>query len=149
MQIKNMKFGQINGRGKKVGIAVSRFNQGITDGLLAAARTALARFGVKEGEIKILSIAGAMELPLALQKLAASNKYDCLVALGCVIRGETPHFDYVAKTAQEGVLRVALDYHIPIGFGVLTTENLTQAKKRLHVGAEAAAAALELALIKI
>jgi 6,7-dimethyl-8-ribityllumazine synthase len=149
MQLKHTKSLKLNGNGEKVGIAVSRFNLAVSDGLLNSAKKALAEFGVSEKNIEVVSVAGAVELPSALQKLAESKQFDFLVALGCVIRGETPHFDYVANMAQQGTLRVMLDYKLPIGFGVLTVENLAQAKARLHVGGEAVAAALELALLKV
>lgn len=128
----------------KVGIVVSRFNKEVTGELLGAGLAALKEYRVKKKNIKIIFVPGAMEIPYALQILAKTKKYDCLVALGCVIRGETPHFEYVCKAAQEGVLRVMLDFSIPIGFGVITVNNLKQAKTRFHVGAEAVVAALEL-----
>ena len=149
MQIENKPKLELDGTGKKVGIVVSRFNREITQGLLLSAQKFLADVHVAEQDIKVMSVPGAVELPVALQKLAESGKFDFLVALGCIIRGETPHFDYVAKMAQEGALRVMLDYKIPVGFGVLTVENSEQAKVRFHIGGEAAAAALEFALIKV
>jgi 6,7-dimethyl-8-ribityllumazine synthase len=149
MQYKDKEVKQLDGKGKKVGIAVSRFNKDITSGLLESAQKFLVNSGIAEQDIKIIFVPGAVELPSALQKLAETRKFDFLVALGCIIRGETPHFDYVAKMAQEGVLRVMLDYKVPVGFGVLTVENLPQAEARLHVGGEAASAALELSLIKL
>jgi 6,7-dimethyl-8-ribityllumazine synthase len=86
-------------------------------------------------------------VPFALQKLAKTRQFDCLVALGCVIKGETPHFDYVCKMVQEGILKVSLDEHIPVGFGVITVLTMEQAKARTALGAQAASAALELALL--
>lgn len=147
MQLKHKKVVSINGKGLTVGIAVTRFNEQVTKKLLEAAVKALEDSGVKKTAIKIIEIPGAVELPYTLQKLAKTKKYDCLVALGCVIRGDTPHFDYVCNMAQEGVLRVTLNYHIPIGFGVLTVNTQKQAEARYHVGAEAALAAIELATI--
>jgi 6,7-dimethyl-8-ribityllumazine synthase len=147
MQLEHKETIKIFAPGKKVGIVTSRFNQEITDGLLEAAKKQLAESGVLQADCRFVSVAGAMEIPYALQKLAQSEKYDCLVALGCVVRGETPHFDYVCKMAQEGLLRVSLDHNIPIGFGVMTVNNLDQAKARLHIGGEAVLAALELSLI--
>ncbi|MBI4426181.1 MAG: 6,7-dimethyl-8-ribityllumazine synthase [Candidatus Kerfeldbacteria bacterium] len=128
-----------------VGVVVSRFNHEITSRLLADASQALRRYRVKEKNVTVVSVAGSVEIPYALQHLARLKRYDCLVALGCVIRGATAHFDYVCKMVQEGVLRVMLDHHIPIGFGVLTVNTLEQAQARIHVGGEAVAAALELA----
>ena len=148
MQLDGEKIVSINAAGKKVGVVASRFNQEITEGLLAAAKQQLAASGITESDCQFLSVAGAIEIPYALQVLAKSGKFDCLVALGCVIRGETPHFDYVCKMAQEGALRVSLDENIPVGFGVITVNNKEQALARFHVGGEAVAAALELALIE-
>ena len=127
----------------------SRFNGEVTEGLLRSAKAALKEYGVKEKNLTVVSVAGAVEIPFALQKLALTQRYDCLVALGCVIQGETPHFDYVCKMAQEGVLRVSQDFRLPIGFGVLTVFNLKQARSRFHVGGEAAEAALELVGLKV
>ncbi|MBI4128243.1 MAG: 6,7-dimethyl-8-ribityllumazine synthase [Parcubacteria group bacterium] len=132
----------------KVGVVVSRFNQEITNQLLGNANQALRRYRVKEKNVTVVSVAGSIEIPYALQHLARLKRYDCLVALGCVIRGATAHFDYVCKMVQEGVLRVMLDHHIPIGFGVLTVNTLEQAQARIHVGGEAVAAALELAILE-
>lgn len=135
------------GSAKKVGIVVARFNQSITDALLASAKSYLAECGVLEGSITTVSVAGCGEVPFALQKLAKTRQFDCLVALGCVIKGETPHFDYVCKMVQEGILKVSLDEHIPVGFGVITVLTMEQAKARTALGAQAASAALELALL--
>ena len=101
-----------------------------------------------EKNIRVVRVAGSVEIPFALHKMAQSNKYNFLVALGCVIKGETPHFDYVSKMAQEGVLEVMLEDSIPVGFGVLTVNDKKQAKERTHVGGEAALAALELSLLE-
>jgi len=147
MQIKNKPSVKFNAHNMKVGLVVARFNQSTTQALLGSALAALRDFKVKGPNIKVIEVAGCMEVPFALQSLAKSKKYGCLVALGCVIRGETPHFDYVCKTAQEGALRVSLDFHIPIGFGIITVNNLKQAQARGHLGGEAVAAAVELAKI--
>lgn len=133
----------------KVGIVVSRFNQDITDKLLESALASLRLYKVKEKNIKVISVAGSVETPLALQKLAKSKKYDCLVALGAIIKGETDHYTYVCKMVQEGVLRVMLDYSIPIGFGILMTETSEQAEMRTGSGGSAVSAVLELANIKV
>jgi len=130
---------------RRVGIAIAKFNGRITEAMLKNALRTLKSFKVKAGNIKVVRVPGSMELTFALQTLARSERYDALVALGCVIRGETPHFDYVCKMAQEGVLRVSLEHNIPIGFGVLTVNDLAQAKARIHLGGEACVAALELA----
>ncbi|MBI5728807.1 MAG: 6,7-dimethyl-8-ribityllumazine synthase [Candidatus Magasanikbacteria bacterium] len=147
MQIKNKQKVVLDGRKLRVGIVTARFNQDITKKLTAAALRRLAECRVAAKNITLVSVAGSMEIPYALQKLARSKRYDCLVALGCVVRGETAHFDYVCKTAQEGVLRVSLDYAIPIGFGVITVNSLAQAEARGHLGADAVSAAVELALL--
>ena len=148
MQLDNKTVISIDATGFKVAVAVSRFNESVTKKLLESTLETLKSSGVILEDIRIVEVAGAVELPYALHVLAQTKKYNCLIALGCVIRGETPHFDYVCKMAQEGVLRVSLDQSIPIGFGVLTVHNQDQAKARIHVGAEAALAALELAKIK-
>jgi len=148
MQIKNKNYKYLYGRKFRVGIVVGRFNQEITDDLLSHALDTLKKCNMSKKNITVVSVAGAVEIPYALQQLARSKKYDFLVALACIIRGDTSHFDWVCKMAQEGIQRVTLDESIPIGFGVLTTDNLKQAKSRPHVGGEAALAALELALLK-
>ncbi len=147
MQVKNKEKIIFDGRGLKVGLVAARFNTDITKGLTASALRYLAECRVAKKNIVVVSVAGSMEIPYALQKLASVKRFDCLVALGCVVKGETPHFDYVCKTAQEGALRVSLDFHIPVGFGVITVNSLEQAKARVHSGADAASAALELALL--
>ena len=144
MQLKNKSIKKIDGDALRIGIVVSRFNERITEQLLQSATQALTDSKVKAANIKLVSVAGAMEIPFALQELARRKKYHCLIALGCVIRGETPHFEYVCKTAQEGVLRVSLDHSVPIGFGVMTVNTMKQARARVHLGYEAATAALEL-----
>lgn len=160
MQIKNKtnnkKF--LNESKLKVAIVVARWNSEITNELLDYALETLVKSKVKKKNIKIIHVAGAVEIPFVLHKLARSKipdrpngrsgGYDFLIALGCVIRGDTPHFDYVCKMAQEGILKVMIEDNIPVGFGVLTVNNIKQAKVRTHVGGEAALAALELSLLK-
>lgn len=148
MQIKNKKYEYNNGSRLKACIVLTRWNREITDELLKSALLALKKCKLNEKNIRIARVAGAVELPFALHKIARLEKPDLMVALGCVIRGETPHFDYVCKMAQEGILKVMLEDNIPVGFGVLSVNNLKQAKRRLHVGGEAALAALELVLLK-
>ena len=145
MQIKQEKQEVFDASRLKVGVVVARFNQEITDKLLTSALVTLKEHKVKEKNIKIVSVPGSVEIPFALAKLAQTKKYHTLVALGAVIKGETDHYTYVCKMVQEGVLRVMLDYAIPVGFGVLTTNNLAQAEARVDSGAGAARAALELA----
>ena len=132
----------------RVGIVAARFNREITDALLVSAEEELQANGVQKSNIKVVSVPGSVEIPSALQMLAERKDYDCLIALGAVIKGETPHFDYVCKIASEGVLRVMLDYKIPVGFGVITTLNVQQAKERIGSGKSAVRAALELACMK-
>jgi 6,7-dimethyl-8-ribityllumazine synthase len=147
MQIKNKKIEYLDGSKLKVGIVMARFNSDITEKLLENALEALNKSKLKPQNIEVIKVAGAVEIPYVLNKLAKSGDYDFLVALACVIRGDTPHFDYVCKMVQEGVLEVMLEEDMPVGFGVLTVNNLKQAKARYHVGGEATLAALELALL--
>jgi 6,7-dimethyl-8-ribityllumazine synthase len=148
MQIKNKKYKYFDGTKMKVSIVVSRFNGEITEQLLLSALQTLNKSKVNPKNIKIVQVAGAVEIPFALHKMAKSGKFDFLVAIACVIRGETPHFDFVCKIAQEGILKVMLEDNIPVGFGVLSVNNIKQAQVRYHVGGEAVLAALELALMK-
>jgi 6,7-dimethyl-8-ribityllumazine synthase len=136
----------VRGDERRVGIVLSRFNPAIGEGLLAGALRALAEAGVRDGDVVIASVPGALETPLALQSLAQSDAYDALVALGAVIRGETYHFEVVANESARGVSEVALEFGIPVGNGILTCETDEQALARADTkGYEAAQAALELA----
>ena len=134
------------GTGRRIGIVLSRFNPGFGDLMLAGALRALKEAGVPERSITIATVPGALETPLALQRMAQTGNFDALVALGAVIRGETYHFEIVAGESARGVAEVQLEFGIPIGNGILTTNTdeqaLTRAEKK---GAEAAQAALELA----
>lgn len=141
-QAKKARFKKFNCSKYKVGIVCAQFNAHITAGLLASAKKTLSLHKVLSKNIRVEKVAGCIEIPLVLQQLAKTKKYDCLIAVGAVIKGETPHFDYVAKIVAEGVLRVMLDYSIPIGFGVLMVNNFKQAKTRVSAGSQAAAAAL-------
>lgn len=127
-----------------VGIVVAQFNKHITEESLQSALKVLNEYKVPKGNIKVLRVAGSAEIPVALQALAEFKKYDCLLAIGTVIQGATPHFDYVCKIVTEGILRVELDYNIPIGFGILTCANEEQAKSRANLGGEHMVAALQL-----
>jgi 6,7-dimethyl-8-ribityllumazine synthase len=147
MQIEKKEI-KIDGTGLKVGVVASRFNEAVTESLMQTALDKLKESGVEADDIKSVWVPGAIETPFVLDKMASSGKFDCLVVLSAVIRGETPHFDMVNKIISEGTLRVSLDYHIPIGFGVLTLENIEQAKSRIDIAAEAVMAALELARLK-
>lgn len=126
-------------------IVVSRFHEHITSKLLDGAREALRRGGIGDSNVDVTWVPGAFELPVVAEVAAASERYDAIVALGCVIRGETPHFEYVAGEAARGLGNVALAHRIAVGFGLLTTETETQALARVAKGAEAAQAALETA----
>jgi len=135
-----------DGAGRRVAIVVSRFNAAIGDGLLGGALRALAEAGVADDDILIVSVPGALETPLALQRLAQDGAYDALVALGAVVRGETYHFEIVSNESAAGVSSVMLAFGIPIGNGILTCETDAQALARMDTkGYEAAQAALELA----
>jgi 6,7-dimethyl-8-ribityllumazine synthase len=134
------------GEGRRVGIVVSRFNPRIGDALLGGALKALAEAGVVDRDVLVVTVPGALETPLALQRLAQTDDFDALVALGAVIRGETFHFEIVAGQSASGVAGVQLEFGVPIGNGILTTENEAQALDRVATkGYEAAQAALELA----
>jgi 6,7-dimethyl-8-ribityllumazine synthase len=129
----------------RLGIVASRFNEDISAALLEQARAAARKAGV---EHEVVSVPGALEIPLALQWMAQSGRFDALVALGAVIRGETHHFQIVAEHSARGVMDVALDFGVPVANGILTTEDEAQAKARLGKGAEAVQVALEMAKLK-
>ena len=134
------------GAGRRVAIVVSRFNPRIGDGLLAGALRALREAGVADDQVTVVSVPGALEAPLALQRLAQSGACDALVALGAVIRGDTYHFEIVSNESASGVSSVQLEYGIPIGNGILTCDTDAQAEARMDAkGYEATLAALELA----
>ncbi len=137
---------KVNSTRKRVGIAVADFNSDITAKLLAGALAALADAGVQKKNITVMHVPGSFELPLACQKLAETGKFDALIALGCVIKGETDHYYYVAGEAARGIMDVMLKFSIPIGFGVLTTNTLKQAEERSGKNANAGAAAARAAL---
>jgi len=133
------------GDGLRIGVVVARFNQAVTDALLTGAIEALTKHGVAEDAIDVAIVPGAFELPLAAMALAKTRRYSCIVALGAVIRGETPHFDYVASEAASGLQLAGLETGVPVAFGVLTTDDEEQARERLDKGAEAVRTALEMA----
>jgi 6,7-dimethyl-8-ribityllumazine synthase len=118
----------------RIGIVVAKFNSGITERLLSSALSRAEDY--KIAKVDVLHVAGSIEIPLVLDHLARSGNYQALLAIGCVIRGETPHFDYVCKFVNEGILRVQLDRSMPIGFGVLTCNNMAQAEARAGLGGE-------------
>ena len=133
------------GSGRSVGIVVARFNSEISNGLLESALEALAAAGVAQERITVMPVPGAFELPIGAMALAKTRRYACVIGLGCVIRGETAHFDYVATEAASGLQLAGLETGVPVAFGVLTVDTLEQAQERLGKGGEAARAALEMA----
>ena len=136
----------LRGEGRRVAIVQSRFNPEIGEGLLASALRALREAGVADDAITVVTVPGALEIPLALQRLAQLRDYDALVALGAVIRGDTYHFDIVANESASGVSSVQLEFGVPVGNGILTCDTEAQAGARMAAkGGEAALAALELA----
>ena len=130
---------------RAIAIVVAKFNGEITTQLLDSALTELDEIGVDRGQVTVVPVPGAFELPLASMALAKTRRYSCVIALGCVIRGETPHFDYVASEAASGLQLAALETGVPIAFGVLTTEDEAQARARVGRGADAVRTGLELA----
>ncbi len=142
--------GSMHGEGRRFAIVVSRFNELVTERLLAGAVACLEAYGVREADTVVYGVPGAWELPLAADRILRLGGIDAVVALGCVIRGDTPHFDYVAGGATNGLLRVSLDHGVPVAFGLLTTEDTAQAMARAggkagNKGWEAALTALEMA----
>ena len=137
--------GVAEGGRRAVGVVVSRFNGSVTTQLLEGALAELTSAGVRQEAITIMVVPGAFELPLAATALAKTRRYACVVALGCVIRGDTPHFDYVASEAASGLQLAALETGVPVSFGVLTLDRVEQAEARVHKGAEAVRSALEMA----
>jgi 6,7-dimethyl-8-ribityllumazine synthase len=135
-----------------VGIVVSRFNEDITTGLLKGALATLKEWKVKPANITTIFVPGSFEIPYGCQKLIMNKRPDVVIALGCIIKGETKHDEYIANAVSHGIMRLSLDYKIPVMFGVLTPNNLEQAKARsvgkFNKGREAALAALETALLK-
>ena len=142
--------GAPRGDGRRFAVVVSRFNETVTQRLVAGALDALVRHGVAFDDIDVIWVPGAWELPLTARRAAASERYDAIVALGAVIRGDTPHFDYVAGEASRGLATASAEFDVPIGFGVLTCDTLAQAEARAggehgNKGWDAALAALEMA----
>ena len=142
--------GDLHGAGLRIAVVVSRFNEVVTSRLLAGARSALERHGVHEDDVDVAWVPGAFELPLAARKLAEGRRYDAVVCLGAVIRGETPHFEYVAGAAAGGIADAARDTGVPVIFGVLTPNTLEQAQERAggkagNKGYDAAVNAIEMA----
>lgn len=141
--------GQLNGKGVKLAIVVSRFNELITDSLLKGAVDMYRRLGGDEADLTAIHVPGAFELPLVASKAAESGKYDAVICLGCVIRGSTSHYDHVVAGATQGIAQASLDTGVPVIFGVLTTETIEQATERAGTkqgnnGAKAVMAALDM-----
>lgn len=144
--------GELQAAGLKFAIVVSRFNDFITGRLLDGAADALLRHGAKDGDIEVVKVPGAFEIPLMAKRLAAKGSYDAVICLGTVIRGATPHFDYVAAEVSKGVASASLDTGVPIAFGVLTTDTIEQAVERAgtksgNKGFDAAMTAIEMAQV--
>jgi 6,7-dimethyl-8-ribityllumazine synthase len=142
--------GQLSASGLRFGVVVSRFNSFITERLLGGAMDALLRTGASEDMIDVVKVPGSWEVPLVAGELARQHRYDAVICLACVIRGETPHFDYVAAEAAKGVAHVAAETGVPVAFGVLTTNTLEQAIDRAgakggNKGFDAAMTAIEMA----
>ena len=146
--------GNLSARGLKTAVVVSRFNDFIGERLLDGAVDTLLRSGAADSDIDVVKVPGSFEMPVVAKTLAKSGNYDAIICVGCVIRGSTPHFDYVAGEAAKGIAKVALDYECPVSFGVITADNLEQAIERAgtksgNKGRDAALTAIEMAnLIK-
>ena len=142
--------GDLAGKGLRLAIVVSRFNSFITERLLSGALDALTRAGADEKKIEVVRVPGSFEIPVAAKTLAQSGRYDAIITLGCIIRGETQHFDYISAEVTRGIQLAAIETGVPISFGVLTTDSLEQAVDRAgaksgNKGAEVALAAVEMA----
>ena len=145
----NIIEGLHSGAGLRIGIVVSRFNEWITKAMLDGALNELRRLGVSDTDIQVVWVPGAFEIPLAAQTLCESKKIHALVAIGCIIRGETSHYEQLAQSLSDGILKVALEQKMPIGFGVLTVESMAQAIERAggkhgNKGRDAAKSAVEM-----
>jgi 6,7-dimethyl-8-ribityllumazine synthase len=141
----NVIEGEPDGTRRGVAIVASRYNGEITNKLLASALEELAEAGVRREAITVMPVPGAFELPLAAMALAKTRRFACVVALGCVVRGETPHFEFIASEAASGLQLAALETGVPVAFGVLTVDVIEQAEARVSKGAEAVRTALEMA----
>ncbi|HEY4708035.1 MAG TPA: 6,7-dimethyl-8-ribityllumazine synthase [Thermodesulfobacteriota bacterium] len=142
--------GNLSAKGLKVAVVLGRFNDFISGRLLEGALDTLVRSGAADDDIDVVKVPGSFEIPVAAKTLAETGRYDAILCLGCVIRGATPHFDYVAGEAAKGIARVALDHGIPVSFGIITADNLEQAIERAgtksgNKGRDAALTAIEMA----
>jgi 6,7-dimethyl-8-ribityllumazine synthase len=133
------------GHRRSVGVVVSRFNGGVTDKMLQTALDTLIELGVDREAITVMPVPGAFELPLAAMALAKTRRYACIVGLGAIVRGDTPHFEYVASECASGLQLAGIETGVPVAFGVLTVENVEQAEERIHKAGEAVRSALEMA----
>ena len=142
--------GMLLGEGLKFGVVISRFNEFVTNKLLDGAQDALLRHGVSEGDIDVAWVPGSFEIPLVAKKLAQTKKYNAIICLGAVIRGETPHHEYIATEVTKGIAKLGLEYELPISYGIITADSLEQAIERAGTkagnrGADAAVDAIEMA----
>ena len=140
---------ELSAKNKKFCIVVSRFNETISSKLLSGAKDCLLEHDCKEDDVTIVWVPGAFEIPLTAKKMASSKKFNAVICLGAVIRGETPHFDYISDAASKGIMQVGLDENLPVIFGVLTTDNIQQAQERSgandkNKGRDAALCAMEM-----
>lgn len=144
--------GKIKGDGKRIAIVVSRFNDFITSRLLDGALDGLARTGVAEDDVTVVRVPGSFEIPLAAKRLAASGSYNAVICIGAVIRGETPHYEHVAREVTKGIAQTSLEHNVPIVYGMLTTDTIEQAIERAgtkggNKGFDAALTAVEMATL--
>lgn len=142
--------GNLSAKGLRFALLASRFNDFISDRLLDGALDTLTRSGATDGDIEVVKVPGSFEMPVVAKALAESGKYDAVICLGCIIRGGTPHFDYVASEAAKGIAKVSLDTGLPVSFGVITADNIEQAIERAgtksgNKGRDAALSAIEMA----
>ncbi len=152
MSIKEIK-NKTSAEGLRIGIVGARFNNFIVDALISGAVDTCLRFGANEKDVAIVRVPGAVEIPFACKLMAESKKFDCLVAVGAVIKGATDHYAYVCKMTVDGISKVSLDFNIPIGFGVITVDSIEQAIERAgskagNKGSDAAIAAIEMTCLK-
>ena len=142
--------GMLLGEGLKFGVVISRFNEFVTNKLLDGAQDALLRHGVSEGDIDVAWVPGSFEIPLVAKKFAQTKKYNAIICLGAVIRGETPHHEYIATEVTKGIAKLGLEYELPVSYGIITADSLEQAIERAGTkagnrGADAAVDAIEMA----
>ncbi|MFQ5953278.1 MAG: 6,7-dimethyl-8-ribityllumazine synthase [Candidatus Omnitrophota bacterium] len=149
MVVSKLIKGDLIAKGKKFGIAVSRFNEFVSSKLVDGAVDALARHGAKETDLSVVWVPGSFELPIIAQKMTSSGKYDAVICLGVIIRGDTPHFEFIASETAKGIAKVAMDSDVPCVFGVVTADTLEQAIDRAgtksgNKGRDAALSAIEM-----